>query len=225
MPEKLDNIKLFSELTREAITAIEDLCVWHRYEEGDQVFDQEHKGRDVFFVVAGSVRVLTYTPTRREVALANILAGDFFGELAAIDGKGRSARVVTVEASLIASLPGAAFMDLMYKHPSIGVKVVNRFAFIIRTLDARVTDLSTLTENQRVLAELVRIAHPDPKRQGTWVISDLPNHKEIASWAGTTREIVAQTIGELARDGIVERRTMGLMIKDWGRLRLMARVV
>ncbi|MEO5373118.1 MAG: Crp/Fnr family transcriptional regulator [Alphaproteobacteria bacterium] len=223
-PQRLNGITLFSGLSPEAIAEIEALCVWHRFAEGEQVFDQEHKGRDVFFLAAGAVRVLTYTQTRREVALANVLAGDYFGELAAIDGKGRSARVIAVEDSLIASLPGQTFMDLMYKYPSIGVGLINRFAFIIRVLNARVTDLSTLTENQRVLAELVRIAKPDPKRPGIWLISSLPNHKEIASWAGTTRDVVAQTIGELARDGVVERRTMGLLIKDWGRLQLMARV-
>lgn len=223
-PGRLDGIQLFSELSPEEIHAIEPQSKWFRYAEGEQIFDQEHTDREVFFVVSGSVRVLTFTPNKREVALANILRGDYFGELAALDGRGRSARAVTIEDSIIALIDGKDFTNLMYQHASIAVRVVKRFAHIIRTLDARVTDLSTLSENQRVLAELVRIAKPDIKRPGVWAISEMPNHKEIASWAGTSREVVAQTIGELARDGVVERRTMGLLIKDWGRLQLMARV-
>lgn len=221
--ERLDGIDLLAELAPEAVRDVEAQCVWHRIGEGEDVFDREHRGRDVFFIVAGSVRVMTYTTNRREVSLANILTGDYFGELSAIDGKVRSARVVAIEDSVIAALPGERFLDLMLRQPTVAVKVVQRLAFIIRVLDARVTDLSTLDDAQRVLVELVRIARPDPKRPGVWAISDLPNHREIASWAGTSREVVAQTIGELSRDGIVERRTMGLLIKDWGRLQLMAR--
>jgi len=86
-----------------------------------------------------------------------------------------------------------------------------------------VTDLSTLSEVQRVYVELVRLAQPDGKRASGWVIPDMPNHKEIASWAGTSREAVAQAIGELARDGIVERKSMNLLIRDWNKLQLMAR--
>jgi len=40
---------------------------------------------------------------------------------------------------------------------------------------------------------------------------------------GTTRETVAQAIGELARDGIVRRRGTSLVIADWPRLQLLAR--
>ncbi|MFN3078046.1 MAG: Crp/Fnr family transcriptional regulator [Alphaproteobacteria bacterium] len=222
--QRLDGVELFLELAPADIRNVEEMCSWLRFQAGDQVFDQEHKSREVFFVVSGSVRVLTYKQNRREVALANVVAGDYFGELAAIDGKGRSARVVAVEQCLIASLPGPTFMDLMHRHPTIAVRVVNRFAYIIRTLDARVADLSSLSESQRVMTELVRISRPDAKRPGGWIIASLPNHREIASWAGTSRDVVAQTIGELARDGVVERRTMGLIIKDWDRLKLMARV-
>ena len=223
-PGRLNGVQLFSELSPEDVEDISSRCKWSFYAEDEQVFDQEHGGRDVYFVVSGSVRVFTFAANKREVALANILKGDYFGELAAIDGKSRSARVVATEDSVIASMEGKDFIGLMYKHASVAVRVVKRFALIIRTLDARVTDLSTLTENQRVLAELVRIAKPDIKKPGVWMITDMPNHKEIASWSGTSREVVAQTIGELARDGIVERRTMGLLIKDWTRLQLMARV-
>ncbi len=223
-PGRLEGVQLLSELSPEEIADVSAMCKWSLFAEEEQVFDQEHAGRDVFFVVSGAVRVLTFTPSKREVALADITKGDYFGELSAIDGKSRSARVIAVEETLIASIEGKDFIALMYKYPSIAVRVVKRFAHIIRTLDARVTDLSTLSENQRVLVELVRIAKPDTRRPGVWAITDMPNHKEIASWAGTSREVVAQTIGELARDGVVERRTMGLLIKDWGRLQLMARV-
>lgn len=219
----LADVSLLKGLSANALKVVEKTCNWHLIAAGEQVFDQSSTSTEVYFIVEGGVRILTYTNTGREVALANVLAGDYFGELSAIDNRGRSARVVAVDTTVIASMEGKDFMEFMHKYPDVAIGVLTRFAHIIRTLDSRVAELSQLSENQRVLAELVRLAEPDQRHPSAWAIADMPSHKEIASWAGTSREVVAQTIGELARDGVVERRTMGLRIKDWGRLQLMAR--
>lgn len=214
--------ELFAGLPEEAVREIERGCKWQRLESGDQVFDRESDTLDVYFVVEGAVRILTQAEDR-EVALADVVAGNYFGELAAIDGQKRSARVVATRPSVLASLDRPSFLTYMHRFPDIALRVLERLARIIRTLDQRVTQLSTQNETQRVYGELVRLAQPDPARPDSWHIPDLPNHKEIASWAGTSRETVAQAIGELARDGVVRRKTMGLVICDWARLRLMAK--
>lgn len=218
----LARFELFSGLSSEDVAAIEARCSWHRFAAGDQVFDKESDTLEVYFVVAGAVRILTGAE-EREVALADVVAGNYFGELAAIDGMKRSARVIATMDSVLASLDGPSFLEVLNLHPQIGVRVLERLTRIIRNLDRRVTELSTTSESQRVYSELLRLAEPDPQRQEGWCIPDLPNHKEIAAWVGTTREAVAQAIGELARDGVVRRRGIGLVIADWPRLQLLAR--
>ena len=219
----LGSIDLFAGLPPEAISEIEALATWHQFAPDEQVFDKETDALEVFFVVSGSVRIMSYIRPDREVALANVVAGNYFGELAAIDGRGRSARVVAIDDAVLASVDGPAFMDFMTRYPAVAIRVLERFARIIRALDNRVTDLSTLTESQRIMLELVRLARPDPRRVDGFYIPDLPNHKEIASWAGVSREAVAQTIGELARMGVVERRSMSLVVRDWAKLQALAR--
>ena len=219
----LGSIDLFAGLSPEAIGEIEALATWHQFAPDEQVFDKETDTLEVYFVVSGSVRIMSYVRPDREVALANVAAGNYFGELAAIDGRGRSARVVAIDDAVLASVDGPAFMDYMSRYPIVAIRVLERFARIIRALDNRVTDLSTLTESQRIMLELVRLARPDPRRVDGFYIPDLPNHKEIASWAGVSREAVAQTIGELARMGVVERRSMSLVVRDWAKLQALAR--
>jgi len=218
-------IELFAGLPEADLAEIESMTKWHHLAAAEVVFDQDSHSRDVYFVVSGRVRVLTASQPDREVALADVGAGDHFGELAAIDGGERSAKVVAQEDSLIASIEGPAFKAVMLRFPEVGLRLVEGFARIIRTLDARVTDLSSLTDGQRVMVELVRLAQPDPRLAGNFHIADLPNHKEIASWAGTSREAVAQTIGELARMGVVERRSMSLLVHDWSKLKAMSRAM
>jgi CRP/FNR family transcriptional regulator, cyclic AMP receptor protein len=218
----LARVSLFSDLGDTALGDIEARCNWSRVASGCQIFDKDSDTLEVYFVVDGAVRILTTGSDEREVALADVIAGNYFGELAAIDGMKRSARVVATKDTLLASLEGDAFLDLMRQYPSIAIKVVERLTRIVRSLDGRVAQLSTQSESQRVWGEILRLAQPDPAKADGWQIADLPNHKEIAAWAGTTREKVAQAIGELAREGVVRRRSMGLVICDFPRLQLMA---
>lgn len=219
----LRNIDLFDGLPAEAVADIEAKARWLQFAAGEQVFDKESDTLEVFFVASGSVRIFTYVRPDHEVALANVVAGNYFGELAAIDGKERTARVIAIEDSILASIDGPLFTSYMERYPQLAIRVVQRFARIIRSLDTRVTDLSTLTESQRIMVELIRLSKPDPRRPDGFVIADLPNHKEIASWAGASREAVAHTIGDLARMGVVERRSMSLFVHDWPKLQALAR--
>ncbi len=221
----LSRVSLFADVLPAALREIEGRCRWLSFASGEQVFDKESDTLDVYFVIEGAVRILNCTGDDREVALADVLAGNYFGELAAIDGMKRSARVIATRDSVLAALDGASFLELMHAHPAIALKVLERLTRIVRNLDSRVAQLSTQNEAQRVWGELLRLAEPDPARADGWHIPDLPNHKEIAAWAGTSRELVAQAIGELAREGVVRRKTMGLVICDLGRLQLMARTL
>ena len=83
------------------------------------------------------------------------------------------------------------------------------------------TDLSLLSPDQRVYHELLRLAHPDEGVSQDWIINQLPSHREIASWANTSREAVAYVIGNLARRGIIERKHKTLYIHDYPALQAM----
>ena len=220
--QTLSGIVLFSDLSPQHLAEIEAKCRWHHLDGGDQVFDKNSDSLDVYFICAGSVRILSQAE-EREVALADVGQGRYFGELAAIDGLPRSAKVVALTRCLLASLDGAAFRDVVARHPQIGLRLMERMTLVVRDLDRRVIDLSTTSESQRICGELLRLAEPAPSLPGCLMVPDMPNHKEIAAWVGSSREVVAQVIGELARDGVVKRRGMGLTIMDPMKLKLLAR--
>lgn len=218
----LNKVELFEGLSPEALAEIEAQCTWQSYATDQQVFDKESDTQDVYFVVSGTVRILTAGPDDREVALADISAGNYFGELAAIDGMRRSARVIATRESVLAQLSSRDFLELMRRHPEVAMRVLGRLSKVIRNLDSRVTELSIKNDKQRVFSQLLLLAQADAVDPEGRVIPDLPNHREIAAWTGTSKETVAQAIGELARQGIVRRRGMGLQIPQWRRLQELA---
>ncbi len=125
----------------------------------------------------------------------------------------------------LASFDHKTFVDLLIKYPQLSWQINTRLVQIIRGLDVRVRDLMGLTPSQRVYMELLRLAGPEVKPDGTWGIRNMPNHKEIATWAGTTPATVARGIGRLARNGVVERHHKTLYINDYFRLRQLGQSV
>ena len=219
----LDNIKLLAGMNSEDRHALAKKCRWIVLKPDEAVLEQDEENQlEIYFIVKGDVRVMNPLGDNRELSLANLSAGDHFGELSAIDGQKRSAHVVGNDKGIIAALPREDFLELLTNSPPVALSLLDHFSGIIRTMTKRFSNLSTLTPRQRVYMELLRLAEPNPTGDGSWIIEFMPNHNEIASWASTERQQVGEAIGSLVRDGIAERRHKSFMIKDQARLRLLA---
>ena len=86
-------------------------------------------------------------------------------------------------------------------------------------------DLSTLAANNRVQADLLQLASANMADNGHAIISPIPVHGDVASRVSTTRETVARVMGDLTRQGLVERKRDKLVVKDVAQLREMVEVV
>lgn len=223
MPQELtlslDNIALLDSLSQNDRDRLARQCRFHRYATGEHIIDGQSDSRDVFFVVEGMVRVVNYSLSGREVALDDIAAGGFFGEMAAIDGGPRSAFVVAQGGEAVtAVMPCEVFIGLCTGNPTVGLRIMRRLARMVRQSVDRIMDLSTLGANNRVHAELLRQAWGFTADGRVAVISPIPLHADIASRVSTTRETVARVLSDLSRAGIVERRKDSLAILDMTRL-------
>ncbi|MDP6516567.1 MAG: Crp/Fnr family transcriptional regulator [Alphaproteobacteria bacterium] len=213
MPSGLTAIELFADMPPAQVQALEERCVWRRYDRNELILDRDSESRDVFFVAEGQVQVKNYSYSGREIALATIRTGGYFGELSAIDNERRSATVLAAEECLLAAMTPGVFGDLLATQPAVALMVLRRLARIIRVCDERILDLSTLGAVQRVYVELLRLAGPDAAVPSLRSIYPMPTQAEVAGRASTTRETVARVIGQLSQAAIVERKGKTLYIK------------
>ncbi len=214
----LRDMTLLTEATPKKIAELEKCCKWLEYEADEIVVNLKDETTNVFFVVKGKLRAMDFLNEEEEVSLAELVQGDSFGELSAIDLKVRSARVSTLEPALLASLSSKDFRKLLLDCPGIALAMLKTFASFIRTLNTRITALSTMSPHQRIYQELLRISEPNTDGDGSWIIINAPHHSELASWVGAEKQTVAEAIGNLARDGVIERKHKDLHIKDRARL-------
>lgn len=210
----LAGAKLLRTLDAESLRTIERTGSCRRYRPLEHIIDRDSRTTDVFFIVHGQARILNYSVTGREIAFDDLTAGDYFGELAALDNGPRSANVMAVAHSLLLALPQRAFLQILEQHPAIALEVMARLVRIVRLADERIMDLSTLAAHNRVQAELLRQVRGHGEEANRGRISPIPVHSEIASRVSTTRETVARVLNDLARRGIVERTKQALIIHD-----------
>jgi CRP/FNR family cyclic AMP-dependent transcriptional regulator len=214
----LKGIAIFAGLAPDAIKRIERRCAWKRYAPGEPILDYLDGSDDVFFLTLGEVRVTIYSSVGKAVSFRELSAGEIFGEFPAIDGGSRSASVEARTNCVIASMSGASFRELLQSEPGLAHALLPRLVKTIRALTTRVYEFSTLAVNNRIQAELLRLASFGPREGQSARIVPAPTHVEIASRVSTHREAVTRELNRLSRIGIIERRGGTLLVKDVDRL-------
>ncbi len=214
----LAGVDLLSELSPESLDEVEKRVRFRRYNAKELIFDLESGGTEVYFIVEGKVQVVNYSPSGREVSFAQVPAGSYIGELSAIDGRPRSATIVAVEDTTLASIAADAFRTLLLDYPHVALDVLQRLSAMVRAGDERIMDLTTLSAINRVHSEILRMSAANEDEDNTALITPIPTHSEIAARASTTRETVSRVMSHLARVLILERADKALKILDVERL-------
>jgi len=128
--EKLDllhRIPLFSGIDRHGLERLGQLSDEVDVPAGKELMRQGESGTDMMVLVTGSVAIV------RDGARVNTLgAGDFFGEIALVDGGPRTATVTTEEPSRLLVITRRDFRAMMEEFPEVETQVLSALAHRIR---------------------------------------------------------------------------------------------
>lgn len=221
----LRTVKLLEGIPAEALDDIARQCRWRRFPAGQQVISRDAADSDLYLVVSGRVRVTAFSASGRQVSYGEMRTGQWFGDFSAIDGLSRSADVVAIEETLVASMSPTTFRALLHSHPPVCDRMLHRLVACVRELTERVFEFSTLGVQNRVHAELLRLAKEAGVKNNSARLDPAPKHGDIAGRISTYREQVTRELTAMAKQGLVQRSGRALVVPDMGRLeRLVAEV-
>ncbi|MBM3261873.1 MAG: Crp/Fnr family transcriptional regulator [candidate division Zixibacteria bacterium] len=205
----LKHVPLFSSLENDELETIAAGASIHRVKAETTVLRVDQTGDSLFVILSGRVSVSMHSDEGREVILSILTDGDFFGEMALLDGYPRSATVVTTEPTELLELRRYDFLQCLARYPQIATRMLSTLAHRIRRTNRQVENLALLNAYGRVAAVLFQLAE-DQVGDGLDVaritILERPMLKEIAHMAGTTRETVSRIMNNLEKDGYIERK-------------------
>jgi len=206
-------------LSGETAAALAECWAIRSYTPREMIIAQGERGRDVFFILDGLVRVTLFSPNGRETFYGDRGPGEIVGELAAIDGKARSACVVALRATRAASLTAPAFRSLVARHPDFSWMLLEHLSAVVRHMTDRVHEFSTLVVRRRLIFELIRRSDGS---DGLTFIDPAPTHFELAASISTHREAVSREMSTLTKKGLIEKCGHRLILNDLAALEMLA---
>ena len=212
----LQSVALFWDLKREELGYISEKMVSRKYESGNYIFMEESDGEQCFFVVKGSVKVTRLSKEGREVILAMLNQGDFFGEMSLLDGESRSANVIALEKTEVLTLNRKDFLIVLHEYPKIAIQLLKELASRLRKSDRHIASLSLSDAEKRIALCIIRFA--DERgiiRNGRVTIAKIPIQQDIANMAGTSRETVSRALTVLEKEQLIERNGRELIMIDY----------
>jgi len=212
--KEVKSLALFKGLSENKCRVIARASRYQTFKASDTIITQDSQDADVYFLRRGKVSVLNYAASGRVVSHSIFKSGEYFGEMAAIDGQARSATVVANSPCEVIAIPPNTFLDIALSNKIIAQSLLEKFAGIIRHGNERIVELSLLDAEQRVCLELLQLVQKDPASSSNFIVYPVPTQSSIAHSVGATRETVARIFGRLTSDGIIERKVKTLYIRN-----------
>ena len=214
--ELLQSVALFWDLSEEELGYISQKMIARHYESGKFIFLEDSEGEQCFFVVQGSVKVTRLSKDGREVILAMLNEGEFFGEMALLDGESRSANVIALEETEVLTLNREDFLVVLHDYPQIAIQLLKEMADRLRKSDRQIASLSLSDAEKRIALCIIRFADEQGIIQrGQVSIPKMPIQQDIANMAGTSRETVSRAINLLEKEHFIKRQGRELLILDY----------
>jgi CRP-like cAMP-binding protein len=102
---------------------------------GEMIFDESSRGRELYLLCQGRVKIEKYTKFGVDSLLAILHEGDFFGELSLLDGLPRSARADALDECIVISLNLPEVRWLLEQSPQFASNVLTNLALRLRTMN------------------------------------------------------------------------------------------
>jgi CRP/FNR family transcriptional regulator, cyclic AMP receptor protein len=133
--EALRSVPLFASLDDHAAIELRRLLTSKQVASGTQLFHKGDSGDAMYLLESGRVRISIKDEDGHEVTLAELAQGDFFGEMALIDGRRRSADACVVDDARFAILSRDDFIAFVRSNPDVALEMMAALSDRLRRTD------------------------------------------------------------------------------------------
>lgn len=213
----LRSIPLLSKLKDEELTALRGRLKPREVRKNAVIMRDGTAGAEMLIIASGAVRVFQSNPKGREVTLARLQSGDFFGEIALLTGYPRTANVIALTRSSLLEFSRPDFAQHISSYNGLLLALAQFMADRVRLASGRLADLALLDVPHRLVRALERMAEPG-KSEGPLTVRSRPTHQELADLIGSSREVVSRCFKALEESGelICEGKTVHIARKTTG---------
>lgn len=133
--DAIRSVPLFASLDDEATVDLRNLLRVRDVSSGTALFRAGDDGDAMYLIESGRVSITITDEDGKEIILAELAQGDFFGEMAIIDGKQRSAAATISETARLAVLSREDFLNFIHDNPRVALEMLSATFSRLRRTD------------------------------------------------------------------------------------------
>jgi len=204
----LESVSLFEKVPSEYLDELEKLSVTRKYPKGTILVTEGDDSNHLYIIRSGKVSVYLGDDEGRQVILNYMQEGDYFGELALLDGEPRSASVMTVTPCEFIVISRASFQALLERSHDFSLVMNRELVRRVRELSDSVRDMALLDVYGRVIHVLEKMSDENKR-----IHSPKLTHQDIANMVGSSREMVSRIMKQLIIGEYIEQKSGYIEIK------------
>ena len=194
----LAQCSLFGGLTPDERNGLVSRAHLRRFESGETIFLMDSPGDAMMAILEGHVRISVPSPEGKEIVLAILHPREVFGEIALLDGKGRTADARAMSRCSIAVLDRRDVLSFFERQPNAWPKLVEVLCDRLRRTDQHLAEMALLEIPLRLAKTLLRLLAEDTGSERIAL-----SQRELGNIVGASRESVNKCLNEWQRRGIV----------------------
>jgi len=206
----LREIPLFSRLDDKALGNLEKAAIKRAYPKNTILISKGDKSDQLFVVLKGKLKVAITDASGKEIIMSFLGAGDYFGEMAMIDGESRSATIRTTQASEVLTISRDDFHRTLLSSPDLMFELLKVLARKVRIATDKLESLAFEDVYGRLVKLLIQLARP---HDGVWIVEESLTHQEIANMIGSSREMVTRILKALTSGSYISVDRKRITIK------------
>lgn len=215
----LRQVSLFSDLPDADLKQVASVAQARRYRKQEVIFHAHDTGTTLFILKSGTVKISATDQNGREIILKLLYPGDFFGEMALLDGQHRSSKVTAVEPVEALAIQRDDFLRLPRRHPDLLFKMLLTLCRRLRHTDEKVKSLVFADAYGKVAQTLLRLMQEKEQRGKDGMVLDLPfSQEELAHMVGITRQTLSRVLRDYQQAGVLKLGKRRILILDEARI-------
>ena len=188
----------------------------HSYADGDTIFLRGDTGTSLMIVVSGRVALRLTSPQGREILLAIVEAGEIFGEMSLLDGRGRSADAVAFGKCQLLVLERRDMLPVLQSSSEACIRLLELLSAKLRRTSDQLEGVALLALPSRLARLLLALCEAQGAKSDTRGIL-LPlslSQRDLGQLIGASREKVNLQLGRWVTEGVLDRENGALLIRD-----------
>jgi CRP/FNR family cyclic AMP-dependent transcriptional regulator len=202
--EDFSNVPLFQGLTLEERRRLFSSARRQSLKKGDVLFRKGSEGTTLYVIHKGRIKISVTSNMGDEMILAVFSEGDYFGEMALLDGMTRSADAMAMEPTELFALNQKDFTAFLQQNTSAIQAILKALSLRLRKTDDLLEDTCFLNISARFAKKLVELAelHGQPANDAIQIGISF-SQSEFAGMIGASRESINKELRVLKEKGLV----------------------